>query len=130
MISLTFDKLKEQHINLKQQSEFVLDGVRFAKKKVISKRHKKDAIRLIEEYTSGHLEAILVEHKLFFSIWLEQSAMPPSSVGYQSDVPQQQTVEAEEDILKAIDLLDSEEMKADRVELEDLVSSRLKELGL
>ena len=122
MISISADTLEQQDISLKRQSEFLLDGVTFTKKMVVSKKRKKDAIKAIEEYAANHLEAILIEHKLFFSVWLEKVKSNETDDSATSDI-----VEISK---KAIDLLGDRKMVEERLELEDLLSSQLKEFGI
>ncbi len=122
MISISADTLEQQDISLKRQSEFLLDGVTFTKKMVVSKKRKKDAIKAIEEYAANHLEAILIEHKLFFSVWLEKVKS--------NETDDSATSEVVEISKKAIDLLGDRKMVEERLELEDLLSSQLKEFGI
>ncbi len=122
MISISADTLEKQHISLKRSSEFLLDGVTFTKKMVVSKRHKKDAIKVVEDYAADHLEAILVEHKLFFSVWLEKA-----KINEDVDSGASEVVEINK---KAIDLLGDRKMVEERLELEDILSSQLQEFGI
>ena len=150
MLSITAESLEKQDIHIKKETEFLFDGVTFTKKLVVPKKFKKDALDFIEEYTTDHLKAILVEHKRFFSVWLEDGTISkianvikpvskPEEQLYKvdtsknaiavSDTPENVDNNIEKN-QKPIDLLDDSKMREERFELEDLLSSQLKEFGI
>ena len=153
MLSITVESLENQDISIHKKTEFLFEGVTFTKKMVVPKKFKKDAIDFIEEYATDHLKAILIEHKLFFSVWLEEEAIRKITNAIkpltQPDViaDKLDEVDTSENVItvsdkfenandsieegqKPIDLLSDSKMREERFELEDLLSSQLKEFGI
>ena len=153
MLSITVESLENQDISIHKKTEFLFEGVTFTKKMVVPKKFKKDAIDFIEEYATDHLKAILIEHQLFFSVWLEEEAIKKianvikpltkseliadqidkvdASVNAIITSDKFENVDSNiEESQKPIDLLSDSKMREERFELEDLLSSQLKEFGI
>ena len=72
MITLKVADLDQQNISVKKDSEITFQNKLYKKVKVLSKREEEKTFQIAEEYSSNASEILLVEHKLFFSIWVEQ----------------------------------------------------------
>ena len=72
MITLKVTDLEQQNISVKKDSEITFENKVYIKQKVLSKRDEGKITQIAEEYSSNNLEIIVVEHKLFFSIWSEK----------------------------------------------------------
>ncbi len=73
MITLKVTDLEQQNISVKKDSEITFQNKVYKKEKVLSKRDEEKISQIAEEYSSNHSEVILVEHKLFFSLWVEKT---------------------------------------------------------
>ncbi|ELS00401.1 hypothetical protein Xen7305DRAFT_00001020 [Xenococcus sp. PCC 7305] len=72
MITFTAESLKWQNINV-NASEIIFENISYIKKKVLSKKFKEQAINFAKEHESSMLRSMVVEHKLYFSVWLEKA---------------------------------------------------------
>ena len=73
MITLKVTDLEQQNISVKKDSEMTFQNKVYRKQKVLSKREEEKIAQIAEEYSSNNSEIILVEHKLFFSLWVEKT---------------------------------------------------------
>lgn len=72
MITLKVTDLEQQNISVKKDSEITFEDKVYQKQKVLSKRDEDKIAQIVEEYSSNNSEVIVVEHKLFFSIWIDK----------------------------------------------------------
>ena len=70
--------LDQQSISVKKDSEITFQDKLYKKAKVLSKREEEKAFQIAEEYRANDSEILIVEHKLFFSIWVEQTRENPA----------------------------------------------------
>ena len=73
MITLKVTDLEQQDISVKKDSEITFQNKVYKKEKVLSKREEEKIPEIAEEYRSNDAEILVVEHKLFFSIWIEKT---------------------------------------------------------
>jgi len=71
MLKITVAELEKHNINIKGEFEINVQGKTFRKETILSKKVKDQIARITEKYSSDSLEVIVVEHQLFFSIWIE-----------------------------------------------------------
>jgi|GEM_PF-6049988 len=116
MITLTTENLEWQTFN-KNKSEIIFENIAYIRKKIFSKKHKEQAVNLARQYGSNKLKSMLVEHKLFFSVWVEKST---------SFVQEKQPKTA----LKKQQILEDQQMIKDHNNLDDFLSQKFSELGL
>ena len=74
MITLKVKDLEQQNISVKKDSEITFQNKVYKKQKVLSKRDEEKILQITDQYSSNNSEIIVVEHKLFFSIWIEKIA--------------------------------------------------------
>lgn len=72
MITLKVADLGRETISVRKGSEINFQNKVYRQGKVVSKRQKEKIPQILEEYSSSELEVVLVEHKVFFSIWIEK----------------------------------------------------------
>jgi len=69
-ITLKVADLEQENISVKKGSEITFQDKIYQQGGVVSKRQQEKTPPIVEEYKSSDLEIILVEHKVFFSIWI------------------------------------------------------------
>ena len=74
MITVKLADLEQENISLKKKSEITFQNKIYKKQKVVSKREEAKIVQIAEEYDADNLEVLLVEHKVFFSLWVEKAS--------------------------------------------------------
>ena len=72
MITIKLADLEQENISLKKKSEITFQNKTYKKRKVVSKREEAKIPQIAEEYSVNNAEVLLVEHNVFFSIWVEK----------------------------------------------------------
>lgn len=73
MITVKLADLEQKNISVKQDSEITFQNKIYKKRKVVSKREEAKIPQIAEEYKANNSEVLLVEHKVFFSLWVEKA---------------------------------------------------------
>ena len=75
---LKSNNLKQKNIYLKGKTELAFEGKYYQKKTVISKRFAKEIKEIAKKYQTDESNVIIVEHKTYFSIWIEDKPLNES----------------------------------------------------
>ncbi len=121
MITITVESLQQQLVDT-NKPEILFQNILYTRKKIFSKNSKNQAISLAEEYGCSQLKSILVEHKTFFSVWIEKSM----SLTKQNLTKQKKP----NNLLRRQQILKDKQMVKDCQNLENFLDSKLSDLGL
>ena len=75
---LKSNNLEQKNIYIKGKTEFAFEGKSYKKKTAISKRFTEQIKEIAKNYRTEELEVIIVEHKTYFSIWIEDKPLNDS----------------------------------------------------
>lgn len=115
MITLTTESLEWQSVN-KNKSEIIFKNIAYIRTRIFSKKHKEQAVNLAKEYGSDKLKSMLVEHKLFFSVWVEKSTSFVQKKQPKTNLKKQQ-------------ILGDKQMIEDHNNLDSFLDQKFSELG-
>ena len=72
MQTFTAKQLEGRGVNIKSSLTIQLNEKKYKKTKIILRKYREEIAKFCDRYESENLDVLLVEHKSYFAIWVEQ----------------------------------------------------------